>query len=1849
MYKRIIAGVLSTLICASAIPSRNVLTTSWAAQEDTEQSVTAENEAASDVAEEKSDDTLGTTNAQIILSVPDDSEIYESVELGENIRADIYSNGLLRIHGHGDMNNFTKNPFVNAASVTQVLFEDTDAENGLVITNIGDYLFSGMSQLSSAAYGDITNTAAGIFVLPDGVKHIGSSAFSDCSAISEFRIGENVESFGDCVFKDCTGLKKMKFPSLAEDLGSNTLIGCTSIKELTLPYASTRRDLALAGSSNDWNSSISDMFIYSWNNHENINLDFSDYALEKVTVTGGEIIPACAFSNMPTLKEVDFSGTEIQDIREKAFQNCTSLATVKLPDTVTSYGNYSFYNTPITSLNPKSVITSIGEHAFAECSKLKSITIPDTCETIGFRAFRNCKALTKMTVPESVSTIEASAFEGCTSIKELTLPYASTRRDLALAISSTDWNSSISDLFIYSWNNLENINLDFSDYALEKVTVTGGEIIPACAFSNMPTLKEVDFSGTEIQDIREKAFQNCTSLATVKLPDTVTSYGNYSFYNTPITSLNPKSVITSIGEHAFAECSKLKSITIPDTCETIGFRAFRNCKSLTEMTVPESVSTIEISAFEGCTSIKELTLPYAGTRRDLTLYGSITDWNSSISDMFIYSWNNRENINLDYSDYALEKVTVTGGDIIPAYAFSGMPSLREIDIYNSETSSLNEYSFNGCKGLTAVSLPTSVDEINDNTFANFDADVYIYNPDCLISSNAFNKNYSGTIYCYKDSTAETFAIDKGFDYEIIENEIVIGPKNISLNVGDKYTIRSDYRSLEFSSSDPTVASVDKNGVISGKKEGKASIKVNAGKNGTCTMNVNVRTTTTTTTTTTAAATTTTTTAANTTTSSTSSAQTSTRSDTTASTTSTRTETTTTKPTTTTTTSGTTTTTATATSTSSATTSKTTSSSTSETTTTTTGTTTTQKITMTKIAPSSTTAKTTTSSSGTTTSATTTEPVRLNIDGELKITPMTPEDIKAAGIDISGEENFNSFKYTIEADFKASGVVIEKTVVNNNKQPVYEKTTLQFRGSGEGMDIKGADFDIPKGKPVYIPEMNAYVVHTETVEEEMYMLIYGKCKWLKEFYDVQLIVINKDSNTLKDCTSTLAVPEGLTLVKGDLTQDMGDLEPNQIKTADWYLRGDSEGDYNLTALLTGSNNGKEFEYEFKSKETLHVYANSALKMSIKLPRYSFYNEYYPITIGLTNKSDKTIYDLENEISKVMQVSKATLRHYENNNLVFADTKTETLINDNNVSKIHVDEIAPGETVEIELQIKDLWKSVWEKYLDAERFDANTQRLMELLSRKPEMNDMYWFHTIYESIFSELPVAHILEDVKVAFPGSDPIEYEVIVDETKPEGFGAVGIVYNYASNNKIREIFYGPKEPKNAFEAFRNDYIYNMDTRRTRDNVDDFKAYLDQKLSMNRTEAVIDILKDMFFVVTPNGKSVKVKYREIPVSGSSASKLSRNGFNMLKKASSDAFEFTELYGTQPDADGYITVTEETAFMLKANAEGRDAEIIIEYSDGTSETIKVHSVKEHECSSSGGYILVDAPANGQPGLAVQTCDSCGAVLDTVSINKNAIAMLSDKSTYADIRVAVEEAVKAGEHTELSLFGNINVISDIIIPDYVDVLIAPDTNINVNDNCKLIAKGKVTDFSGHNYDLSGNAPAATTTAVTETTAVITETTAEVIVSSSDSTSSAEETTTTTTTVSESSDTTSTTTTTSEKTEEEKSNASISQWVECVSNDYESKNGTAPDDAETKKNTDGTYSIILKDENGQVLDTYVIDPETGKGTNSGGETVELPQTGNNSLTNALTAFLALMMTGFGLVAIKMSGIFSRRKKEDE
>jgi hypothetical protein len=54
-------------------------------------------------------------------------------------------------------------------------------------------------------------------------------------------------------------------------------------------------------------------------------------------------------------------------------------------------------------------VTAIGESAFDDCSGLTSVTIPDGVTSIGVRAFRRCSGLTSVTIPGSVTSTRTAA------------------------------------------------------------------------------------------------------------------------------------------------------------------------------------------------------------------------------------------------------------------------------------------------------------------------------------------------------------------------------------------------------------------------------------------------------------------------------------------------------------------------------------------------------------------------------------------------------------------------------------------------------------------------------------------------------------------------------------------------------------------------------------------------------------------------------------------------------------------------------------------------------------------------------------------------------------------------------------------------------------------------------------------------------------------------------------------------------------------------------------------------------------------------------------------------------------------------------------------------------------------------------------------------------------------------------------------------------------------------------------------------------------------------------------------------------------------------------------------------
>ena len=1085
-----------------------------------------------------------------------------------------------------------------------------------------------------------------------------------------------------------------------------------------------------------------------------------------------------------------------------------------------------------------------------------------------------------------------------------------------------------------------------------------------------------------------------------------------------------------------------------------------------------------------------------------------------------------------------------------------MKTLREVEICSTETASIEGYAFNNCESLVSVEVPKKVTAIRKNAFANCNADVYIYNKYCNIADNAFGGDYSGTVYGYESSTAYAYVLAKNYKFVPLDNEIVIGPKDISMIKGDKYTIKSDHTDLDYNSSDTSVAAVDRNGVIRAGEPGNAviGVKTSDGKQGNVNVEVRVPLTTTTTTTTT---------------------------------------------------------------------------------------------TDTVNTSTTTSASATAASSTTTTAVSTKAPM---IDGTLSVSAMTKDEIKKTGIDLSGDENFNGIKYSVETKFDNTGLSIQKDEISDpDGNTVYKNTRMKI--------ADGRTIDLDKEKKangqneregVYIEELGSYVYHAETLDEEMFLFVNGSSRWLKEFYDVQLLVFNKGGGAVKDCKAALNIPDGLTLVESEQVQKIGDLTGAVAKTAHWYLRGDREDEYELSAVFEGSKNGDpddKIKMTFKAKDKFHVYTSGAVHMNIVLPKYSYYDHDYVIKINLTNISDKPIYDLDCVVDRKYQLSKAVITATDDSMNIKTETKYDTIYLMGRYAddqKLRMGELQPDETVTLEFTVKDIWRSVYEQYISSVAFDENKDKMLRgLINAKNNLLRIREISNTFAKHFSELPTEHILKCIEVGFEGSQaPVSYSVDIDtETNAPAERTYAVSTEYATD-RLREIFNGLPGAETDLEQLRKDFIVNMCNKDEEPASNAVIEYYNKK-SANGSQDVSDLIVgedgDAERYFNKFGGSAKVSLT-IYTHGE------EENVNIPVTLKGNAVELTDVYGNTAGEDGKLEVPEgDDIIRVRVPKTFESGELIFEFEDGTKEIQKVKRAESHQCVSTGRFEVVQIPDGNEPGLAIRVCDICGEITECRPVNCKAVAMLSSSDTYADIRVAVDDAVTAGKSTELTLFGNIDVTADVTVPEYVDVLIADNAVINVKDGCRLIAEGKVTDLSGRNYDLSGKVtavPATTTTSAVTTTATSTTTTTAptTTVTTTTSTTSIATTTATTTAAATAATTTITTAAATVTTTVSENIGTPEQFVNWAVVDYQYRNGKPVRDTDINITDSGIYEITLKDSGGNVLDVYYVDPQTGEGTNSANETIDLPQTGNNSMVNVIIVFASLMMIILGLAAVKMS-----------
>lgn len=127
------------------------------------------------------------------------------------------------------------------------------------------------------------------------------------------------------------------------------------------------------------------------------------------------------------------------------------------------------------------------------------------------------------------------------------------------------------------------------------------------AFNGAKSLETYPF-GNKVRSIGNSAFSGCSSFKIDKIPDSVTFMGTWAFGSTAIETIEFGSGLTYINSYAFSYCSNLTKVTFPSNIESIKIYAFSHCPKLKNVIFTEGLKTINEGAFTG-SIIKEAVIP----------------------------------------------------------------------------------------------------------------------------------------------------------------------------------------------------------------------------------------------------------------------------------------------------------------------------------------------------------------------------------------------------------------------------------------------------------------------------------------------------------------------------------------------------------------------------------------------------------------------------------------------------------------------------------------------------------------------------------------------------------------------------------------------------------------------------------------------------------------------------------------------------------------------------------------------------------------------------------------------------------------------------------------------------------------------------------------------------------------------------------------------------------------------------------------------------------------------------------------------------------------------------------------
>ncbi|GEM_PF-3524967 len=482
-------------------------------------------------------------------------------------------------------------------------------------------------------------------------------------------------------------------------------------------------------------------------------------------------------------------GYPVTAIGERAFQWCEVITGLIIGDNVTSIGNYAFYwcenlvsvqigngvtEIPsgaflyckkLESVTFGNNITVINSDAFSTCDKLNNVVLPPNLISIGSYAFNKCTSLTDVTLNDGLESIGSSAFYLCSALSEIVIPDSVVsigRQAFSKTNSITIYCHQNAYAYTYAVENKLNVSVLLKIIALtvttypEKTVYTIGE-----SFDNRGMVITATYDDNSTRNVTNYTVSGFSSAVPGDVDVTFSYEGETAQITVKIVEFaytigedNSVTLTGYVGNSA--------NVTVPNkignyTVTKLGNRLFDNRADLTSVSIPSTVTSMGAFVFAGCSSLSSVNIPASVRELD-----RLTFANSGLNNI---------NVSGDNLIFASNDGVLTNkeGDQIICY-----PPNRNAASYtlDSGITSLADYAFYNCAGLTALIIGTACTDI---------------------AENAISGCGSLTVNCYQYSPAHLYAQAKNIPFSFIATvsgvSITQLPSKLIYLTGDSLDLR----------------------------------------------------------------------------------------------------------------------------------------------------------------------------------------------------------------------------------------------------------------------------------------------------------------------------------------------------------------------------------------------------------------------------------------------------------------------------------------------------------------------------------------------------------------------------------------------------------------------------------------------------------------------------------------------------------------------------------------------------------------------------------------------------------------------------------------------------------------------------------------------------------------------------------------------------------------------------------------------------------------------------------------------------------------------------------------------------